>query len=83
MEESRKRLKLLNSADVAKLLRISPRTFRRRMAESGWSEGHGFFKVAGKWYIREENLDKLIELMEEGWIQKRYQHKDSVLGRTF
>lgn len=85
MDVSKKtrRLNLLNSSDVAKLLSISPRTFRRRMSENGWADGHGFFKIAGKWYIREEDLDKLIGLMEEGWIQKRYQHKNSVLERTF
>ncbi len=85
MEVSKKtkRLNLLNSKDVARLLSISPRTFRRRMAENGWTEGYGFFKSNGKWYIREEDLDKIIQLMEEGWIQKRYQHRNNVLERTF
>lgn len=68
---------VIRGREIAYRLGISLRTFSRRMRDE-WREGYGFFKDGRDWCIREDGLDKVIAGIEEGWIQRKYQHADHV-----
>lgn len=75
MKEKSKHSTLLNTAQICERLAISPRTLNRRLIEEGWLEGYGFFKFRRGWYIREEDLELIIQGMENNFIRARYARK--------
>lgn len=69
---------LLNTAQICERLAISPRTLNRRLIEDGWQEGYGFFKYRRSWYIREDDLDIIIQGMENNFIRGRHVRKSKI-----